>query len=143
MVLDPDDDAEDRLVESGVSEVIRPAAILPEKATVQILRSLESEDARHGGVWDAAPGSWSRYDRPWPDTLGPGTTARLIGTVRCIYDTPSRYLTTVYRASVTATGVHQGWTVERLCDEAFGFGGLTLATCPRTDMPGPPVTYRG
>ncbi len=140
---DVEEEGTDRLVESGVSEVIRPAAILPEQATRLILRELEAEDARHGGLWDAEPGAWRRYDRPWPDTLGPGETSKLLGTVWCVYDTPTRFLTTVYRASVTESGVHQGWTVERLCDEAFGFGGLTLATCPRANMPSPPPTYRG
>jgi hypothetical protein len=138
-----EEDGPDRLVEAGVSEVIRPAAILPEDATRQILRALEAEDARAGGVWDAEPGAWRRYDRPWPDDGGPGDTSQLLGTVWCVYDTPTRFLTTVYRASVTAAGVHQAWTVERLCDEAFGFGGLTLESCPRADLRPPPPTYRG
>jgi len=35
-----------------------------------------------------------------------------------------------------------GWTVESLCDEALGFGGLTLATCPRADLKPPPKPFR-
>jgi hypothetical protein len=38
---------------------------------------------------------------------------------------------------VTAAGVAAGWSVTRLCDDAFGYGGLTLANCPRAELRAP------
>jgi hypothetical protein len=49
---------------------------------------------------------------------------------------------TIYRATITRFGHQHGWTVETLCDEAHGFGGLTLAGCPRVDLAPPPRPFR-
>ena len=45
--------------------------------------------------------------------------------------------TTVVRP-VTDRGQAQGWTVDRLCDDARQHAGLTLATCPRAELVAPP-----
>jgi hypothetical protein len=37
---------------------------------------------------------------------------------------------TVFRVSLTAFGLRQGWTTASLCDEAFAHAGLTLARLP-------------
>jgi len=46
---------------------------------------------------------------------------------------------TVYRASVTNEAAAIGWTIDALCDEAFGHAGLTLASCPRAALQPPPA----
>ena len=58
------------------------------------------------------------------------------------YGTPTKYAITIFRATLTQRGVDQGWSVEALCDEALGFGGFTLADCPRADLKPPPPVFR-
>ena len=128
--------------DGSVSEVIRPAAILGEQSARTILTSLERNDVRAGGRWHAVPGLWRRFDTPWETPFEPGPSSLHLGSISCVYDQPARYTITVFRATVTPLGTHQGWTVERLCDEAFGFAGLTLASCPRADLAPPPPPFR-
>ena len=66
---------------------------------------------------------------------------RHLGTIRCVYDSPARYCVTVFRVSLTGFGLESGWNTERLCDEAFSHGGLTLAMCPRATMTAVPPVY--
>ena len=119
------------------TEVIRPAAILPEEAAVAIVRALRADDVSAGGVWNATSAIWQRFDRPWDPLTGLRGSAQQMGTICVAYDTPSRYSITVYRVTVTEEGLAAGWTVERLCDEAFAYGGLSLASCPRAELASP------
>jgi hypothetical protein len=129
--------------EGVVEEVIRPAAVLPEAAARLVLVELALRSIDAGGTWDASPTTWHRYDRPRdPEDPAPIDT-RLIGTLQVAYGTPTRYEITVYRATVTRLGTESGWTVESLCDEALGFGGLTLESCPRASLTTPPRPFRG
>lgn len=124
---------------SGTTTVIRPAAVLPEQAAARVLRELETLDVARGGVWSASSGLWQRYDRPWDGVGGTRGGAQLVGSIGAIYGTPSRYEITIFRAVVTEAGVAGGWTVERLCDDALQWAGLTLATCPRAALVAPPA----
>ncbi|MGN6473050.1 MAG: hypothetical protein ACTHK4_05300 [Mycobacteriales bacterium] len=120
--------------EGSVTEVIRPSAILPEDAARSVLVELSMRDVRSGGVWLADPSIWRRYDGP--------TEQNLIGSIQVAYGTPTRYEITVFRVTVTQFGTQRGWTVETLCDEAFQYGGLTLANCPRAALAAPPKPFR-
>lgn len=129
----------------GTTEVIRPSAVLAAKLAAEILRELEARDVSKGGVWSASAGLWQRYDKPWD---GPGGTrggAVLVGTIGAVYGTPSKYDITIYRVTVTEQGLQAGWTVQKLSDDALQHVGLTLATCPRTQMTGAPKDpfYKG
>jgi hypothetical protein len=62
--------ARDHVLASGadatpVTEVIRPAAVVPEEAARAILVELSLRDVRAGGLWLAEPRSWHRFDRPF------------------------------------------------------------------------------
>jgi hypothetical protein len=127
--------------EGVVTEVIRPAAVLPAEAARQVIVEMALHDVRGGGLWEAEPTQWRRYDRPWLSADDPGG-AQLMGTMQVAYGTPTRYEITIYRATVTQAGTMSGWTVESLCDEALDFGGYTLATCPRADLKPPPPVFR-
>ncbi len=127
--------------EGMVIEVIRPAAILPEASTRAVLVELALRNVNGGGHWQAEPTEWRRYDRSWAGPNDRGE-AQLLGTMQVAYGTPTRYEITVYRATITSIGTKQGWTVERLCDEALGFGGLDLASCPRAALSPPPPPFR-
>ncbi len=127
--------------EGVVTEVIRPAAILPETSARAVLVELAIRDVRSGGLWHAEPTMWRRYDTPWTSAMEPGR-AELLGTMQVAYGTPTKYDITIYRVTVTRLGSAHGFTVESLSDEALGFGGLTLATCPRATLAQPPRPFR-
>lgn len=128
--------------EGVVSEVIRPAAILPEQATREVLMQLALNDVRVDGLWQADPAVWRRYDRPWDGEDGGPGGANLLGTIQVAYGVPTRYEITIFRVTVSELGDRVGWTVTSLCDEALGYGGLTLATCPRASLAAPPRPFR-
>ena len=125
-----------------VEEVIRPSAVLPESAARLVLVELALRSIEGGGLWNATPTTWQRYDRPHDPGDPTPIEQRLIGTMQVAYGTPTRYEITIYRATITRLGTDQGWTVESLCDEALGYGGLTLATCPRASLATPPRPFK-
>lgn len=127
--------------EGVVSQVIRPAAVVPEEAARAVLVELALRDVHNGGVWQSEPSLWSRYDKPWVGYGQPGD-AELVGTIQVAYGTPTKYEITVYRVTVTRFGTEQGWTVSSLCDEALGYGNVSLAGCRRAQLNEPPKPFR-
>jgi hypothetical protein len=124
-----------------VGEAFRPAAIVPEEAARAILMELSAHNVTSGGLWKAEPSRWNRYDRPWESAQSRGK-AGLIGSIQIAYGTPTKYDITIYRVTITLHGLQLGWTVQTLSDEALGFGDLTLAQCPRTELLPPPKPFR-
>lgn len=127
----------DALDEGIVTAVIRPAAIMQEAAARAVLAEMALQDVRAGGVWHATPTLWRRYDRPWSTPDEPGA-ARLLGSLQVAYGTPTRYDITIYRCTITVEGQQGGRHVQNLTNEALGYGGLDLATCPRAQLAAPP-----
>lgn len=125
-----------------VEEVIRPAATLPEEAARLVIVELAMRHIDAGGVWDASPTTWHRYDRPRDPSDRTPLESRLIGTLQVAYGTPTKYEITIYRATITRLGTDNGWTVEKLCDEALGYGNLTLDSCPRATLLPAPKPFR-
>jgi hypothetical protein len=122
----------------GMWEVIRPAAIVPEHAARRVLVELARRDLTNGGEWQSEPQLWSRFDGPLTEAAA---RPELMGTIHVTYGTPTKYEITLYRVTVTAAGVGEGWTVASLTDEALGYGGLSLAECPRAIVITPPRPY--
>jgi hypothetical protein len=127
--------------DGDVTEVIRPAAVVPEEAARAILVELSLNSVQAGGVWLSQPSRWERYDVPWPHDGTPGP-ALPVGSIQVAYGTPTKYEITIYRVTITRRGSELGWTVAALCDEALGFGDLTLAQCPRAQLTAPPKPFR-
>ncbi|MEJ2578746.1 MAG: hypothetical protein P8Z68_06555 [Kineosporiaceae bacterium] len=125
-----------------VTEVIRPAAVVPEEEAQSILVALSLNGVQSGGLWQAEASRWSRYDRPWAGPHDPGS-AGLVGSLQIAFGTPTKYEITIYRVTITLHGSQLGWTVQSLSDEALGLGGLTLAQCPRAALTDPPKPFRG
>lgn len=121
-------------MESGAETIIRPAAILSMAQAAVVLRALEQYDVACGGVWSATPGMWQRFDRAWDGIAGTRGTAQLLGSIAVVYDAPRRHEITIFKATVTPAGVAAGWDVDKLCDDALTWAGLTLATCPRAEL---------
>ena len=120
------------------TRIIRPAAILDERAAVQVLQQLRRLDVSAGGTWNATSSLWQRYDRPWDGPGGTRGSADLLGSIAVMYDAPHRHEITIYKVTVTDYGLTAGWSVESLCDDALTWAGLTLATCPRAELKQPP-----
>lgn len=118
--------------------IIRPAAILDERAAAQILQQLRRLDVSVGGVWNATSSLWQRYDAPWDGPGGTRGDAQLLGAIAVMYDSPHRHEITIYKVTVTARGLDLDWTVESMCDDALVWGGLTIANCPRAELAAPP-----
>lgn len=121
------------------TEVIRPAAVLPNRAAVKVLTHLRWNDVSNRGVWNASASVWQRYDRPWDGIGGTRGDAELVGTIAVMYDTPARHEVTIYRVTVTGHGQVAGWTVQTLCDDALSAANLTLAECPVASLAGAPA----
>lgn len=124
-----------------MTEVNRPAAIVPEEAARIILVELSMNSVHAEGNWLAEPSRWSRYDRPWTGD-GEAGAAGLVGIIQNAYGTPTKYQITIYRVMITRHGAELGWTIASLTDEALGFGGLSLDQCPRAAMNQPPKPFR-
>jgi hypothetical protein len=118
--------------------IIRPAAVLDERAAFRVLTQLRRLAVSSGGEWNATSSLWQRYDRPWDGADHTRGTSQLVGSIAVMYDSPHRHEITIYKVTVSAHGLDQGWTVESLCDDALAWAGLSLATCPRADFTDPP-----
>lgn len=116
--------------------VIRPSAVLPERAAREILSWLARQDVSAGGVWSSAVGTIQRYSGPFDGPSGMRGTAVLLGSLHITWDT---YAATIYRVSLTDAGLERGMTVDGLCDEVLRVADLTLASCPRADLHAAPV----
>ncbi|HUW15989.1 MAG TPA: hypothetical protein VMW94_02830 [Actinomycetes bacterium] len=119
--------------------IIRPAAILDERAASRVLDELKRLDVSNGGVWNATSSLWQRYDLEWDGPGGTRGRARLLGSVAVMYDAPNRHQITIYKVTITPFGLESGWAVETLTDDALTWAGLTLDTCPRAELGDPPV----
>jgi hypothetical protein len=114
-----------------LERVIRPAAVLPERAAREILAWLHTHDVSAGGCWSSAIGSIQRYSGPFNGPSGMRGDAVLLGSLHITWDT---YEATIYRVSITDAGAARGLTVDRLCDEVLAAADLTLESCPRADL---------
>jgi hypothetical protein len=123
----------------GTTEVLRPAAVLDHRVAARVLSELERLDVSRGGVWSATASLWQRYDRPWNGPVGQRGDAVLVGSIGVMYDSPTRQQITLFRVTLTPQGAASGWTVDRICDDALAWVGLTLSSCPRAELRGAPA----
>ena len=121
------------------TRVIRPAAVVPESSATAIIKQLSMRDVARGGVWNVSPTIWQRYSGAWDGPCNTRGAAELVGSIAVAYETPVRNHITIYRVTITEAGQKLGWTLEELCDEALGYGGLTLDACPRAELKMPPL----
>jgi hypothetical protein len=122
-----------------ITRVIRPAAVVPEVSATAIIKELSLRDVARGGVWNVSPTIWQRYSGAWDGPLNTRGSSELVGSIAVAYETPVRNHITIYRVTITEAGQALGWTVEDLCDEALGYGGLSLDVCPRAELKAPPL----
>ena len=126
----------DLRTDSSLDRVIRPAAVIPERAARDILGWLAVHDVTQGGCWTSGIGSIQRYSGPFDGPSGMRGSAVLLGSLHMTWDT---YEATIFRANVTEAGAARGLTVDRLCDEVLRVADLTLESCPRAHLLDAPV----
>src|SRR3954469_9237873 len=122
-----------------LTKVLRPAAVVPEASAARIIEQLSTRDVARGGVWNVSATLWQRYSGAWDGIGGTTGSAVLIGSIAVASETPVTNPNTIYPPRITEGGRASGWAGEALCDEALGYGGLTLAACPRADLMTPPT----
>ena len=116
---------------TNLDRVIRPAAVLPERAAREILAWLQTHDVSAGGCWSSGVGAIQRYSGPFDGPSGMRGSAVLLGSLHITWET---YEATIYRVSITDAGAARGYTVDRLCDEVLRVADLTLSSCPRAQL---------
>ena len=117
-------------------QVIRPAAVVPERAARVIMEWLRAHDVTDGGCWLHDISCVQRFSGPFDGLAGMRGTAVLLGSIHMVWD---RWNATIFRANVTEPGVRAGLTVTSLCDQLLAVAGLSLETCPRADLVDAPV----
>ncbi|MDQ1712455.1 MAG: hypothetical protein QOE45_1905 [Frankiaceae bacterium] len=116
---------------------VRPALVLAERETRELLDLAARQDVSAGGRFSAGPAGIQVWSGPFdgPDAT-PGGAVHL-GSVDWSYDTPVRHYATIYRAMVTAAGVAAGETTTSVLDAVLGIAGIALDGT-RVQMAAPP-----
>jgi hypothetical protein len=124
----------------ALASQVRPAIILPERETRELLTAAQRYDVSQGGCFSAGPAGIQVWSGPWDGPAGGHGTAVLLGSVDWSYDTPVRHYATVYRAMVTASGLAAGETTTSMLARILALTGLPLegdrvgiATAPARD----------
>jgi hypothetical protein len=131
-----------RLIDTAVAvpaliSHIRPALVLAESDTRQLIEAADQQGVRSGGCFLAGPIGIQLWSAPFdgPDGL-PGGSLHL-GTVDWSYDTPVKHYATIYRSIVTAAGVEAGETTASVLARVLALCGIDAAG-NRVTMPIPP-----
>jgi hypothetical protein len=124
----------------ALSSQIRPALVLPERATRALLEAAGREDVGRGGQFAAGPAGIQIWSGPFNGPGGSKGDAVLLGSVDWSYDTPARHYATIYRAMVTQQGVDRTESTASILARVLALTGLSvegdrlaLATPPARD----------
>jgi hypothetical protein len=116
---------------------VRPALVLAERETRDLLAMAARYDVAQGGRFSAGPAGIQVWSGPFDGPNGSHGNAVHLGSVDWSYDTPVRHYATVYRAMVTAAGVEAGWTTTAVLKTVLDLCDIPLAGSHIT-MPAPP-----
>ena len=105
---------------------VRPALVLPERETRELLAEARRLDVSAGGLYSAGPAGVQIWDRPFDGPGGTHGEARHLGSVDWSYDTPVKHYVTIYRAMVTAAGVECGETTASILGRVLALTGLAI-----------------
>ena len=122
----------------ALSSHVRPALVLAERETRELLASAGRNDVGLEGRYSAGPAGIQVWDGPFNGPSGTHGTARHLGSVDWSYDTPAKHYVTIYRVMVTQAGVDDGETTLSILASVLSLGGLT-ADGNRITLPTPPA----
>lgn len=117
---------------------VRPALVLAERETRELLDVAMRYDVANGGRFAAGPAGIQVWSGPFDGPNGSHGSAVHLGSVDWSYDTPVRHYATVYRAMVTANGVAAGETTETILQAVLRLAGIPMQGSTIT-MAAPPA----
>ena len=121
----------------ALSSHVRPALVLAERETRDLLDMAARYDVATGGRFAAGPAGIQVWSGPFDGPNGAHGNAVHLGSVDWSYDTPVRHYATVYRAMVTASGVAAGESTTTILRAVLDLCGLSMDGSHVT-MPAPP-----
>ncbi len=122
----------------ALASQVRPALVLAERETRELLAAAKGHDVGTGGQFSAGPAGIQLWSGPFDGPSGTKGTAVHLGSVDWSYDTPARHYATIYRVMVTHAGVDAGDTTLSILAQVLNLGGLA-ADGARISMPAPPA----
>ncbi|MGH8970075.1 MAG: hypothetical protein ACRDV1_09030 [Actinomycetes bacterium] len=117
---------------------VRPALVLAERESRELLASATRNDVGTGGPYAAGPAGIQVWDGPFNGPSGTHGTAKHLGSVDWSYDTPAKHYVTIYRVMVTQAGIDAGETTLTILSKILSLGGLP-ADGSRITIPVPPA----
>jgi hypothetical protein len=117
---------------------VRPALVVPERETRELLAAANRNDVSIGGPYSAGPAGVQVWDGPFNGPSGTHGSAKHLGSVDWSYDTPAKHYVTIYRVMITQAGVEAGETTYSILTRVLGLAGLD-ADGTRITLPVPPA----
>lgn len=121
----------------ALSSHVRPALVLAERETRELLDVAARCDVANGGRFAAGPAGIQVWSGPFDGPNGSHGSAVHLGSIDWSYDTPVRHYATVYRAMVTAAGVAAGETTTTILKAVLDLAQIAMDGTHVT-MPAPP-----
>lgn len=122
----------------ALSSHVRPALVLAERETRELLAAAGRQDVGLDGRFSAGPAGIQLWDGPFNGPSGTHGSAAHLGSVDWSYDTPTKHYATIYRVMVTQAGVDAGITTLTVLATVLDLAGL-VADGNRITMPVPPA----
>ena len=122
----------------ALSSHVRPALVLAERETREVLAAAARQDVGVGGRFSAGPAGVQLWDGPFDGPNGLHGSAQHLGSVDWSYDTPAKHYSTIYRVMVTQAGVDAGETTLSIMTAVLPLAGLS-ADGTRITMAAPPA----
>lgn len=117
---------------------VRPAQVLAERETREVLAAAAQQDVGVGGRFSAGPAGVQLWDGPFNGPSGTHGTAAHLGSVDWSYDTPAKHYSTIYRVMVTQAGIEAGETTLSVLTAVLSLAGFSVDGT-RITMPAPPA----
>ena len=130
--------APNAVAKPALSSHVRPALVLAERETRDLLDLATRYDVSKGGRFAAGPAGIQVWSGPFDGPNGTHGTAVHLGSIDWSYDTPVRHYATVYRAMVTAAGVEAGETTTSILRSVLDLAQIPMDGTSVT-MPAPPA----
>lgn len=105
---------------------VRPALVLAERETRDLLDITQQYDVLRGGRFATGPTGIQVWSSAWDGPNSSPGNAIHLGSVDWALDTPSRGYATVYRTIVTAAGVEAGETTESILRAVLALADIPL-----------------
>jgi hypothetical protein len=117
---------------------VRPALVLAERETRELLEVAHRNDVGSGGRFSAGPAGIQMWDGPFDGPSGTHGSASHLGSVDWSYDTPAKHYVTIYRVMVTQAGLDAGQSTHSILATVLALSGLS-ADGTRISLPAPPA----